>query len=253
MQVPDEYPTLQYSACGGTCVGFCAKESKILVGKHNYLLKEIDVYPFTQKREEEWEACFRIEKHYIRVSLYTPGGSDKEVHVTISLIDDCWDVRVEEDVIICTDTSCSEDGAVFVQQRPTRKGVTYTINHDPNHTLDVACSDTVPNEPLFMLSVPSGKWVYLKLPNKLYLPASRSFVAIPFCGYLEWMDDAQGIACVETLAGFRELWRLTNRKTWQLAKRINKKLHVHGFPVRWGTYLCWCVCVTGVSVRCTRC
>ena len=232
MQVPRYYPTLLYSACGGVCAGFSREESKILIAKHNYLLREVDVYPVIGRRQGEWEACFRIEKNYIRCALYTAGSEGKEVHVTVSLLNDCWDVCIDENVVICTDTSTSDDGAVFVQQRPTKKGVRYTFNHDSNHTLDVDCTDTVPNEPLFTLSTPAGKWVYVKLLNRVYLVKSRTLVATPFDGYLEWMDDDHGVACVETLSGFRELWRLTDRKTWVLVKRISAKLHINGLPVR---------------------
>lgn len=228
MQVPAYYSSLQYSACGGVCAGFSREESKILIAKHNYLLREFEI----EKREGEWEACFRIEKQYIRCALYNPGSEDKEVHVTVSLLNDCWEVHFDEDVIICTDTSTSDDGSVFVQQRPTKKGVRYTFNHDPKHTLDVECTDTVPNEPLFTLSAPAGKWMYAKLLNKVYVIKSRTLVATPFGGFLEWMDDDHGVACVETLTGFRELWRLTHRNTWELVKRINARLHVNGLPVR---------------------
>ena len=243
MNVPNYYRSLHFSPCGGICAGYSSKESKIIVAKHNYLLREIDVYPFTSQKKETWEAAFRIEKHYIRAALYTPDSTDKELHVTISLKDDCWDVHFDPEVVITTDSSCSDNGSVFVQQFPSRQGVRYTFNHNQNHTLEVPCTDVVPNEPLFMLSAPCGSWVYLKLLQKLYVPKTRTFLSVPFEGMLEWMDDTHSVVCVETLTGFRELWQFTPKKNWRLVKRIHNKLHINGLPVRCGLLQRRGVCV----------
>lgn len=231
MQVPDEYPTLRYSACGSVCAAFNADKAAVLVGTVGYLMREIDVYPFTSKRSTPWEACFRIEKHFVRAALYTSENDQVEVHVTVAL-KDCWKVCIEE-VPICTDSSCSEDGLMFVQQRPTKMGVHYTFNHDPAHTVELECPESVPNEPLFLFSSPAGAWVYMKLKNMLYIIKTRTFIELPFSGMLEWMDDTHSVICVETPTGFRELWRYTQKKKWELVKRIDKKFHVDGLPVRY--------------------
>jgi len=228
MEIPGSYPEIQYSSCGGICAAWNPEKKTLLIGKHNYLMREVDTLPHTEKGN--WRCCFRLEKRYIRAALYKEEGHAREVHVCVDLTNDCWDIKIGC-VPLCSDSSTSEDGLVFVQQIPTSIGVKYVFDGNVSHTIEAECNDTVPNEPLFCLSAPSGKYCYLKLLHKLYLPKTREFMSMPFNGYLEWMDDIHDVVCVETLVGFRELWHREGTK-WVLFRRLTSKHYVNKLPVR---------------------
>ena len=79
-------------------------------------------------------------------------------------------------------------GLFLCSSDPPKEGVRYTFNHDPKHTLDVECTDTVPNEPLFTLSAPAGKWMYAKLLNKVYVIKSRTLWPLRLAAFWSgWM------------------------------------------------------------------
>ena len=85
MQVPAYYSSLQYSACGGVCAGFSREESKIVIAKHNHLSREFEI-----EKRRGVGGVFPVLRSSTSVArLYNPGSEDKEVHVTVSLLNDC--------------------------------------------------------------------------------------------------------------------------------------------------------------------